>query len=173
MILMRVGQHQPHQILALLHQEGNIRHDQVDARQVLLVAERHAQIDRKPGALIGTVEAVYREIHADLADPAERCEGHFIHHTAPADATAPKYTSPAEIGSRLPSEVRTIMQPASSIVSNVPVTVEPPARTETGRPSPAARCSHLCRISAKPRPSSQMPRNSIQASDNAVNTCPA
>ena len=44
-----------------------------------------------------------------------------------------------------------------------------PARTATGCPSPAARSSHSRRISPKPRPLSQMPRNSAQASDSSAN----
>jgi hypothetical protein len=73
MVLMGVGQHQPDEIAPLLHQEGDIRHDQVDAGQVV-AGERHPEVDRHPAALAAVAEAVEREIHPDLADPAERCE---------------------------------------------------------------------------------------------------
>ena len=93
MILMGVRQHEADQILALLLQEADVRHDQVDARQMFLVAERHAEIDREPAALMAIAEAVDRQVHADLADAAERRKGQFIgprHQAAPADAAAPK-----------------------------------------------------------------------------------
>ena len=93
MILVGVGQHEADQVLALFLEEADVGHDQVDARQMLLVAERHAEIDGEPGALLAVAEAVDRQVHADLADAAERRKGQFIrtrHQAAPADAAAPK-----------------------------------------------------------------------------------
>ena len=93
MVLMGVRQHQPHQIFALLLEEGDVGHDEVDARQMLLVAEGDAEIDREPGALVAVAETVDRQVHADLADAAERRKGQFIrprHQAAPTDAAAPK-----------------------------------------------------------------------------------
>ena len=93
MVLVGVRQHQPHQVLAFLLEEGDVGHDQVDARQMLLVAKGDAEIDRKPGALVAVAEAVDRQVHADLADAAERRKGEFVrprHQAAPADAAAPK-----------------------------------------------------------------------------------
>ena len=77
------------------------------------------------------------------------------------------------MGSSLPSAVRTIRQPVSSMVSNVPSTAEPPAWIATGSPSPAARASQSRRISSKPWPLFQMPRNSAQASDSVANNSSA
>ena len=93
MVFMGMGQHQADQVLALFFEKADIGHDQVDARQMLLVAEGDAEIDREPGALMAVAEPVDRQVHADLADAAERRKGQFIrprHHAAPADAAAPK-----------------------------------------------------------------------------------
>ncbi len=59
------------------------------------------------------------------------------------------------------------------MVSNVPSTVESPDRIATGCPSPAARSSQSRRISPKPRPWSQMARNSAHESDNTANNSSA
>src|SRR6201996_9717514 len=74
---------------------------------------------------------------------------------------------------RLPSGVRTIMQPLSSSVSNVPSSVALPVLIATRSPNPAARSSQSSLMSPKPRPLSQIPRNSVQASDNNANNSSA
>src|SRR6266478_222591 len=176
MVFVGMGQHQSDQVVALFFEERDVGHDQIDAGQMLLIAEGHAEIDREPGALLAVAQAIDRQVHADLADAAERRKGQFIrprHQAAPTEAAEPKYTSPAAIGMRLPSCVRTIRHPVSSMVSKVPSIVWPPVWIATRSPSPAARASHRARISAKPRPLSQMPRNSTQASDSAENSSSA
>jgi len=93
MILMGVRQHEAHQIVALLLQETHVRHDQVDARQMLFVAEGDAEIDREERALVAVAEAVDRQVHADLADTAERGKGEFVrarHQLALFEAALPK-----------------------------------------------------------------------------------
>ncbi len=93
MVFMGVRQHQADQILALFFEKADIGHDQVDPRQVFLVAEGHPEVDREPGALVTVAEAIDRQVHADLADAAERRKGQFIrarHQAAPTDAAAPK-----------------------------------------------------------------------------------
>lgn len=127
-VFMGVGQHQPDQVLALLLEVANVRHDEIDAGQMLLVAERDAEIDRQPASLMPVAEPVDRQVHADLADAAERRESQFIrtHYALPAEATEPKYTSPAAIVARLPSVVAITIQPVSSMVSNVPSRVVAP-----------------------------------------------
>ena len=77
MILVRVGEHQAEDVAALLHQITDVRQDQVDAGE-LIVGEGHAEVDRDPLPPALVTEAVDREIHADLADPAERCENKFV-----------------------------------------------------------------------------------------------
>ncbi len=93
MVFMGMRQHQPDQVLALFLQKANVRHDQIDARQMLLVAKGDAEIDRQPGALVAVAEPVDRQVHADLADAAERRKGQFVrarHQGVPAEAAEPK-----------------------------------------------------------------------------------
>ncbi len=93
MILVGMGQNQTHQILPLLHQKADVRHDDVDARQMLLVTERHAEIDGEPASLVPVAEAVDRQVHADLADTSQRCKRQFVrsrHQVAPDDLADPK-----------------------------------------------------------------------------------
>src|SRR5713101_3423802 len=65
------------------------------------------------------------------------------------------------------------MQPCSSTVSNVPSTMAPPEWIATPCPSPAARSSQSRRISPKPWPWSQIPRNSAHESDSTANNSSA
>ena len=78
MILVRVGEHDADEILALLDQIADVGQDQIDAGQMLLAGERHAEIDREPLAAALVAEAVERQVHADLADAAERREHQFL-----------------------------------------------------------------------------------------------
>jgi hypothetical protein len=77
MILVRMREHEAQKIAPLLHQVANVRHDEIDARQ-RIVGEGNAEIDRDPLPALLVAEAVDREIHTDLADPAERREYEFI-----------------------------------------------------------------------------------------------
>ena len=93
MVLMGMGQHEADEVLALFFEKADVGHDQVDAGQMLLVAEGDAKVDREPGALMAVAKAVDRQVHADLADAAKRRKGQFIrtrHQAAPAEAAAPK-----------------------------------------------------------------------------------
>src|SRR5690606_17268250 len=133
MIFMGMGQHQPHQVLALFLDELDIRQNEIDARQMLLIAERHAKIDRQKAPLLPVAKTIQREVHANLADTAKRNESKFVrprHHRAPVEAASPKKTSPAATGIRWPSDVAIIMQPVLSMVSKMPSTVVRPRRTE-------------------------------------------
>ena len=78
MILMRVGNHQAGEVFALRHQIANVGQDQIDARQVLFRGKRHAQIDGEPLAAALGAQPVDRQVHADLADAAERREYQFL-----------------------------------------------------------------------------------------------
>ncbi len=73
MILMGMGQHEAEEIGAILHDEGRVRHDDVDARR-RLIAEGDAEIDHQPFAVM----AVETEIHPDLAAAAERQEQQLV-----------------------------------------------------------------------------------------------
>ena len=93
MVFMGMREHEPDQVFPLFFQKADIRHDQIDARQMLLVAKGNAEIDREPGALMAVAEPVDRQVHADLADAAERRKHQFIrpcHQLAPTDAAEPK-----------------------------------------------------------------------------------
>jgi len=67
MVLVRVGQHEPVQRLALLLDEAQVRQDDVHPGEAV-VGEAEAEIDHQPAA----GEAVEIGVHADLAHPAER-----------------------------------------------------------------------------------------------------
>ena len=79
MILVRMREHESEQIAPLRDQERDVWHDQVDAGQIV-ARERHAEVDRDPLSLRPLADAVEREIHADLADAAERREEQFLRH---------------------------------------------------------------------------------------------
>ena len=72
-ILMRMGDDDPDQILLRLLDEAEIRHDEIDARQVL-AGEGDAEVDHQPLARVRRPIAVKGAIHADLAQAAERGE---------------------------------------------------------------------------------------------------
>src|SRR5437764_10515622 len=113
MILVSMGQHDSEQVLAFLLEKGDVGHDEVDARQMILIAKRDAEIDRHEAALMAVADTVDRQVHADLADTAEWCESEFVgprHHAAPVTplAAPPKKTSPELTGTRLPLAVVTI-----------------------------------------------------------------
>jgi len=78
MVLMGVGEDKTDQILALLFEKTDVGHDEIDTRQMFLVAKGYAEIDRKPGALVAVAESVDRQVHADLTDAAERRKSQFI-----------------------------------------------------------------------------------------------
>ena len=83
MILMRMGNHQAGEVLALRHQKADVGKNQIDARQVLFRGKRHAEIDRQPLAVALVAEPVDRQVHADLADAAERREHQFLLRPVP------------------------------------------------------------------------------------------
>src|SRR5712671_5781651 len=93
MVFVGMSQHQSDQVVALFFEKGDVGHDQIDAGQMLLIAEGHAEIDREPGALLAVAEAIDRQVHADLTNAAEWRKGKFVrygHQAAPADAADPK-----------------------------------------------------------------------------------
>src|SRR6516165_2689112 len=92
-IFMGMRQHEPDQVLPFLLEKADVGHDRLDARQMLLVAKGHSEIDGKPKPPGAIAEAVDRQVHADLADATERRECQFVHlfhQAAPADAAEPK-----------------------------------------------------------------------------------
>ncbi len=51
MILMRMGEDDAGEVLALLDQIADVGQDEIDAGQMLLGGEGHAEIDRQPAPL--------------------------------------------------------------------------------------------------------------------------
>jgi len=62
---------------AFLNQIADVGENEIDPRQII-AGEGNAEVDRKPTPVLFRAEAVKREIHADLADTAERREDEFI-----------------------------------------------------------------------------------------------
>ena len=71
MIFMGVGYDDAAQPVQPFLDEGDVRQDEIDARQVR-PRKRHAAINHDPFAMPLRAVAVETEIHADLADTAER-----------------------------------------------------------------------------------------------------
>ena len=65
-ILVRVSNDDADEIAFDLLDEGEVGHDQIDARR-LVAGEGETEIDHQPFAALGRPEAIERAIHADLA----------------------------------------------------------------------------------------------------------
>ncbi len=143
MVLVGMGDDDAFEVLALFLEEGDVREDDVDARQVLM-REGDAEIDGDPALSVSGTVAVEREVHADLADPAEGHEDEFVraipgcHQRCAAVAATPKWTSPALTVWRPPSDVLITSRPSLSMVSNTPENTPSPVSTATRSPRPAA-----------------------------------
>ena len=94
MILMRVGEHQPRKILALVDEIADIGQNQIDTGQLVVSRKRHAEINRKPGAMLRVTHPVNRQVHADLANAAQRGKHQFLRRGHGQRPPKPK-TSPA------------------------------------------------------------------------------
>src|SRR5205807_6489074 len=134
-VLVRGGEDEAREIAPLRDQERDVRHDEIDAGQIV-AGKRHAEIDRDPLALRPVADAIEREIHPDLADPAERREQKLLRHQA--CTRAEEDTSPTVIASSVPPGTRSIRRPIRSSVSNVPLSSRSARRTWMAPPSPAA-----------------------------------
>ena len=91
MVLMRMRDDDAAQIAEVLFDEPDVRHDQIDAG-MLVVRERHADINDDPLAPAGRPIAVEREVHADFAKSAQRHEykfGSVCHENSCCAALAP------------------------------------------------------------------------------------
>src|SRR5262249_21148538 len=147
-------------VLSFLDEVADIREHQIDARQMLLGCEGYAGVDDQPLPATFVAKPVDRQVHADLADTAERRENELVRQShyerSPVGTVraSPKYTSPAAIAQRVSSDLRRIRQPCSSSVSNIPCSVRSPMWMETVLPTPCARSSQSRRIAANPRPRS-------------------
>src|SRR5262245_32290496 len=101
MILVCMSENQASDVVALFHQVADVGEDQINARKMLLRGKGHAKVDSQPGAPAFVAQTVNRQIHADLADPAERRKHQFLLRTHGERSPKPK-TSPAVIAITLP-----------------------------------------------------------------------
>src|SRR5947207_4709137 len=165
-----MGEHDALEVPPLGLEKANIGHDQVDAGD-LRVGEGNAHVDAKPFPPAAGAEAVQREVHADLADAAERHEQKLVvslRHGQPVLAIG--NTSPAEIASRAPSAFRNRSAPSLSIASKVPASVRSTSLTSIALPTPVARRSQAARIAAKPSPRFHSRARSIQRSPSRTSS---
>src|SRR5262245_20514066 len=101
MILVRMSENQAGDVITLFHQVADVGEDQINARKMLLRGKRHAKVDSQPGAPAFVAETVNRQIHADLADPAQRRKHQFLLRSHAERSPKPK-TSPAVIAVTVP-----------------------------------------------------------------------
>ena len=91
MVLVRVADHDARELVLALQQVADIGQDAIDSGQIVSEAEGDADVDCKPLPIAPVPVAVEGEVHADLADAAERHEDEFVRaHQGPAVAAAPK-----------------------------------------------------------------------------------
>ena len=132
----------------------------------------NAEIDREQerGA---AAEPVDRQVHADSR--RRRAAQRSVHPVAPSGVPHRRRSAEIDFARRdwraFPSLDRTIRQPVSSIVSNVPSTVAAPVWIETRSPRPNARSSHRFR-SRKSRGHCPSASESTPGIRSAVNSPP-
>ncbi len=120
MVLMRMGEQEAGEIVLFLGEEADVGKNDVDAR-LGLAAEGHAHVDDQPVAVPLAAIAVEVEIHADLANAAERHEDElglfsvrFSRHVAGFGSHRLKNTSPAVTRYSPPSGIRSLSAPSES-----------------------------------------------------------
>src|SRR5262245_38674736 len=101
MIFMRVGENDAGDVAPFFDQIGNIRHDEIDAGQII-TGERDPEVDDDPAFAALRAEAVEREVHPDLAHAAERGEHKLLGWTGHLTPTWLPERRPAGLGIRRP-----------------------------------------------------------------------
>src|SRR5205823_3178969 len=157
MVLVSMGQHDTGEVTTLLGEISDIGHNEIDARHIL-APERHTEIDYDPGLLALAPYAVERQVHAELADSAERREYELVHATphcqlgganfrppVPPDGASGN-TSPALTVSIFPSAERSTSRPLASSISKRPTSTRSASITRTISPIPQAWASHARRV---------------------------
>ena len=76
MVLVAMREDEALKLLALFQDEGQVRHDDVDAG-LHFAGERDAEIDHQPAPVIRWSVAIQIAVHADFADAAKRQEYQF------------------------------------------------------------------------------------------------
>ena len=77
MVFVGVRQHDAQDAVGVFFDELGVGQDDLDAGRGL-VAERHAQVDDDPLAVVRRAEAVQVEVHPDLVRPAQRQEHELV-----------------------------------------------------------------------------------------------
>src|SRR5690349_7213889 len=116
-------------------------------------------------------EAIDRQVHADLADAAERREYELLlagHQRAPVGCVMAN-TSPAAIVSVAFPGVAISNRPSASMPSKVPVSCRFGSRTMMVSPRLAARASQSLRIDAKPAPAAHCAMRAFIAAASFAN----
>ena len=156
---------------------ADVRQDEVDARQRRRRRRQRRNRPRSTGAVLLT-ETIDREIHADLADPAERRK------TSSSDARAHHgFRSTRLAGGRRRQHehvggrdrrglaVGQAQHQAAGLVDRLeaPDHSRSARRTRTSSPNPAARASQSVRMVEKPSPPFHCATRPIILTDNAPN----
>src|SRR5262245_41926802 len=162
---MGVGEHDAKQVPSLLDQVADVRIDQINAGQVLLPGDRHAEIDRQPRPPALGTEPVDAEIHSYLPHAAERGEDELILGRGHAGTGN---TSPAAIVRVVPSGSASTRWPAASTSANRPAISSVPAATRIS-PATVTWRSQSARVAAKPLPRSHCASRASMARDSAAN----
>ena len=76
-ILVRVGQDDPENVIGMRLDPARVREDDVDAGRIL-PAEGHAQVRHDPAPPVWRAVAVEVEVHTDLVGPAKGQENEFV-----------------------------------------------------------------------------------------------
>ena len=175
-VLVRVGDDDADEVLPHLLDEADVRHDRVDARQVL-AGEGDAEIDHQPFARLRRPVTVERAIHADFAQAPEGREHELavVVHSGWAfphelgrtrrDGRAIRFRRYPEVGGldRLGSAFarETAIGRPRQALRRRPPGGRGRRRSARASRSPAARASQAARIAAKSfasRPERRAPR---------------
>ena len=73
MVLMRMSQHKPRQLVGAFLDEGRVRHDDIDTRR-FVVAERDPEVHHQPGIVM----AEQVQVHADFTGAPQRQEQQLL-----------------------------------------------------------------------------------------------
>src|ERR1039458_758201 len=164
MVFVRMGEHQADEIFPNLHQIADVWKNQIDAWQMFFRGKRHAEIDRKPASPALVAQPLDRQVHADLADTAERREHQFLlrmrhNQRDPSSNTSPAVTVASPLG------CSTCNRPDSSSPWKRPRSSRSGKRTRMSSPSPAARASQSARMLAKAAPLCPRPKLPTTSAD--------
>ena len=170
MVLVGVGEHDAGDVAALLDQIADVGKHQVDAGQVLLLGERHADVDDEPGAA-----ALRRRARRSRDSCRSRRRRRAARTRArPADRPSPLPRRHEHVARRhgLHCPIGEAQNQAAGCRRCFRTGRQArrrPTSTRIGLPMPAARASQSARIAAKPAPRFHCARRAIIAADSGAN----